>query len=1314
MQKLIWTVLPQGMNTEDGTLHFSLMISPRLDLGPGGTLGDTVMADWPEVVPDLSLSLSFDGGGAMEVHFDRDLPNLDRWQEIFSYDTLLKPYTFSDHSTRPLHSFSATRLHARFDTLYRTVAAESPTEYPSLVNGVVGELVQAVGRVKKALMKARRENFPLDGQRSRLFPHGTTEEDFIEEYYETLVDGDPAGSACLAADLYRLRSFYQRLGDKWSQADENNNPDHKRGELREVLDLSPPGFDFHEVVALFGDYPELLRQLGLLIPCWIKFNPATIPNGSTYHTVQAVVENWDGAVENRCPKTAYELHPGEGILQPASQSAVHIKDGLLRLNNTKRYQVIQTDVDGTGSKLIQFGLNMFKRLDEINPNRKKPRPEHDSLPSRRNSGFSIIERNRKHSLASRLEVSRDLNDNVDSPDSILLFAQDLLRGYRLDVEYHDQWHSLCRRRGTIQVEGSVLDPIKEDDKEGYVKSSGVTSSALESSTPKHMYLHEGMLGWDGWSLCVLRPGRALVNEDTVDGNEDRIEWVKNDPYTPYGVHTDFKVVPRSLPPLRFGERYRFRARTVDLSGHSLPRTNPNEEGATAPVRYFRYEPVETPALVPRVRYTEGESLEHMVIRSDLGVSAEQYAEAVDSGLEGEYEFFPRNDRHVASPKVSQLLCEHNGDFDGAFGLGGDIEGFRELARQETGTFMDEIGDVELCGPPGTVPPPISGYERGDGLGEGQYVIHKEKQILIPYLADFLAQGFVLRDAETKNEIFHHKWDLSSWPEMYGFRVVIGETDAPDTVVTVGDDHVLIGLPKAKKLQVLFSSFLNDTSLKKLGMFWDGRQQLIDSGAGSSEVAEWRKQALQGENWLLTPYKTLTLVHAVQRPIEIPVFVNLRSIRNPDDTHADLHFHLDVHGWSTGKMEPQATWEEYLDLVDEDIWRIEDKAGSAEEQPVKYDDELITRCIRKHEFGDTKHRMVTYTPVGTTRYLEYFPAEIIANKEKIILRGDEVTISVPSTARPATPKVPYLIPTFRWERPSKDTSVRRGRSVRIYLERPWFSSGQDEKLAVLLQPSKRGIGIIGLGPNQYNFVSHWGRDPLWYGDVAPLNPSAFENAEEQVDDLQLAELPDGVLVNAMVFTPLFNEDRKMWYVDIDMDPGDEAYYPFVSFALARYQGESLADLELSRVVRAECIQLTADRTATVTRHFENLLSVQVFGPSGMAQRVPVNGESPEHTVRACIQETTGDPKQDLGWEALTDYVELSPSTSEHQTTWTGRLPVPDLSKDSNYRVLIEELETYKTDPRVSETIVRSRRGQRINLVGERSRIVYVDTFPLPQR
>src|SRR5207247_2398602 len=123
------------------------------------------------------------------------------------------------------------------------------------------------------------------------------------------------------------------------------------------------------------------------------------------------------------------------------------------------------------------------------------------------------------------------------------------------------------------------------------------------------YLHETMFGWEGWSLAAKRPGQAITNTGA--------EAIQPKNPTDFPLFTEFQATPGTLPRLRFGRTYRFRVRAVDLAGNSVRKGEIVSQHVTTPHTFRRFEPVPSPAVIPRRPFTEGESLLRMVIRSTL-------------------------------------------------------------------------------------------------------------------------------------------------------------------------------------------------------------------------------------------------------------------------------------------------------------------------------------------------------------------------------------------------------------------------------------------------------------------------------------------------------------------------------------------------------------------------------------------------------------------------------------------------------------------------------------------------------------------------
>ena len=166
-----------------------------------------------------------------------------------------------------------------------------------------------------------------------------------------------------------------------------------------------------------------------------------------------------------------------------------------------------------------------------------------------------------------------------------IFAEGLTAGYRVDVwdDHTDDWRSLCRRTATYRF----LDPpavgrtVVATNRDGLVERSAV------KDPKKGLLMAADLLTWDGWSLCVRRPGLVLDPAGAIGPSGQQPGGAPPPP----PVHLDIatKVTPGSLPRLRFGRWYRMRARAVDLAGNSVALEDPPKDTpeATASLRYGR-------------------------------------------------------------------------------------------------------------------------------------------------------------------------------------------------------------------------------------------------------------------------------------------------------------------------------------------------------------------------------------------------------------------------------------------------------------------------------------------------------------------------------------------------------------------------------------------------------------------------------------------------------------------------------------------------------------------------------------------------------
>ena len=382
-----------------------------------------------------------------------------------------------------------------------------------------------------------------------------------------------------------------------------------------------------------------------------------------------------------------------------------------------------------------------------------------------------------------------------------------------------------------------------------------------------------------------------------------------------------------------------------------------------------------------------------------------------------------------------------------------------------------------------------------------------------------------------------------------------------------------------------------------------------------------------------------------------------------------------------------------------------------------DDEPVAYAISSTP-GDTKAKLTRVNGVipSDTPLTLRFVTNPISHRSNVTRR------TVNASARPAAPIVHSVIPTFGWERSRSATtaiSTRTTAGVRIWLERPWWSSGLGEQLAVLYR-----TGTAQPAPDQIPYVSQWGRDPIHAAGtvVGSMTDATFP---ARLRDSIALRPPGGPVVRAVPHRVRFNVARDMWYCDVDLELG--AYWPFVRLALARWQPNAIvaADpddtaLSLSPVVLADIAEVAPGRTATVTVSgtFVRNVNVLVQGPS--FSTTAVDRAAP--VVRAHLERQLLPTNSDVDWEPITipENLPRTPlitvaSPPSRPFRWQGTLqPGAVNTLRYRYRVVIEEFEQYRTDGEVGDLrtiVIPGRRPILGRYPRDGERLVHLDVIPL---
>ncbi len=1309
--------------------------------------------DWPARVAGAAWEVAFDGGPTLPATVESPAPRADLWSALFQNDTEVRPFRFDDYRGATIQTFSSAKIHDFLAGIYVRAASDPAfglgSDLPKIELLAGDPEIAGIARPSRPeppFVAAEQppvnlggtlprpgptsEPPPRGGGRgcgcagclflplallARLFP-------FLQSFIERLLgsaagsgSGANAGAPILPSDPKPVLppdaapisaakppppgpaapavapSPAKAAFDQLREFTEASLDSVKLPEIAELQER----YDFHEMIAALGDYPVLLRLFGLVVDLRVPLNGAAPAGESLVRVAPATALTTSGTAV--VPRTHYEL-TATTFAARSRPGDSEISHGFLRLNDASRFRVIQLDALGGGIKMQNAATNIAAFPDD--QHRAPNMPTAAGLPSLRTGGLSVVRLDPVAELRMQFLRSHALQQMVAAIDSAPqppvppdaepplvpndeLFAEDLVRGYRVDVfdSKSHKWHSLCQRRGIynfLDAPGALPGEIAD---EGFVQF-GATEPAGPAAAKRTLRVGDSLFVWDGWSLAAPRPSDVIMPQKKGEPLHNvTLARPGSGAVTKFRLEANFRAEPRSLPRLRFDYSYRLRARVCDLAGNSViaptladgtanPAFNDDVAEQTADFPCARFEPVNPPAMMLRALPVEGESLERMVVRSGAVLPGSDTTE-----------------RHMIPPKISQLTAEQHGKFDGVQ-LDGSSVGYL-LATREEGALDD---------PPATNAKDIWFYPN--------------QTFLLTYLPDPAARGALLLGLpgvtgadtiiEPTGPTVVNKIPFSgSWPDRLPFRirlVAIGAGAVPDLPKwDAGERLLTVQLPKAQKAVVRISSYLHGDDLERQGV-WQWTKE-----AAPPTFAEVQARTVAGRSWLHLPWRELTLVHAVTQPLGEPAVLTATAEKKLGQTFAKISGTVSAEIASTGKVDLHGTWTDPIDDPELDKMGVFPPATTQTRRAhlcelMVAESDVTPLLIRDgaagteplHNFGDTKHHVVTYEPIATTRFREYFPASITDDLAKVTLGGPpSAPVMILNSARPAAPKVLYIVPVYGWEEKSlgagKFQRTRHGGGLRVYLERPWFSSGAGELLGVVFLPDAQ---FTDLDQRTKAVVTQWGADPVWLSSGAPAAAAEMKHFHDQVakaDDLTLSEIEAKVSVAA--YDVQFDVKRKLWFADITVDAGT-TYAPFVRLALARFQPDSVADAHLSRVVRADFAQLAPNRTASITRSADQA-HIHVAGPSYLASSVTAaagqrrlfgkdSGRIGRAEIEALLQERDpalgADPH--LGWKTLSTTLLTQEETSLGE--WKGAVDLTAAAGAGEFRILLQEYEWYRSD------------------------------------
>jgi hypothetical protein len=1308
-QDVIWTALPNGRK-DATTLKLSVYISPRLMTDQG--LPTPMLSqfkdflNWPTVPVSYKVIMGSHGPFTGTIVTSPPAVN-NLYTAVFKTTTFVRPHQFPTGlaSSVRIRSYPVRQLRGFVKNAYTNAVTNSPTDHPPVAALDAANSFGSIGFVANQIGG-------LTGEQREAQLAAQLESILQQKQWVDFTQFNPSDPNYNALAFLLAKRFHQ------PRSGVTEAPTDPVTLTKPTLGAAGPAkaIDYHQMITLASEHPALMRYLGLVVD--LEFQPTGVPAGTT--TVR-VVPTWTPqlappATNNYSPKTRCTFSSTAFAAAPRTVNP-ELANGALPLDDPTRFEFVEIDHDGAALKAMHFANNIQRSM--LPEHVTQDTPQSFALPSLRSGGLSVARVGMAGQLLANIQTSSNLNGTFKT--GATLNAEDLIRGYAVHIwdSASGHWRSLLNRTGSYNfVDIADLVPVTD---EGAV-SLGPTSDPLNPSPD--LYQQETLFLWSGWSLAAQRPGNTLVTDPAHDpkGPMQRIDSTAD---ADFRVQIRYKVTPNTLPRLRFGTAYRIRARAVDLAGNRIPFGDPSavDPHASPTITYSRFEPVDSPVVLLRRPRTPGESAEKIVIRSNYNTPPPVTA---------------TSQRHISPTKIAEMVAEEHGLFDTPSVI--DPLAFSKIVARDDKSYATS---------------PQAKIDPFDYQGTQYFDVNT---LLLQFFPDPIGRGasFLSLPGLPVGSITQMTYLPSAstmWPAYVPFRFILQEgSGAP--VTDVVNRTLTVQIPKAQVVTVRYSSYIDASDLALLGIW---------NWLPAATQATLQAAALNGQIWALTPWRNLTLIHAVRQPLLNPKFLSLPGPFRDTIGQTFAFFtstSMSTSRSSTGGLKVYADWNEAVDAGPASSVDPTHSKKTAVAFQVDLTDPLaggasdtVLLQNERQEFHDTKFRHVSYRAVATSTFVEYFQQTVTVTlsgttavlvhakgfapetvKVKTldgkttfvrdvdyvaddvagtvartttsrITDGGQVladyvappvdrpspgeapivsSVDIPNSARPAAPDVLYIVPTWKWA--SKPVtggtqSSRTGGGLRVYMNRPWWSSGDGELLGVLLWPFIPG------GPPEppdslKPYVSRWGIDPIHASNATTQPPVLTQfplRTTSSSTPLSLEELNDQPAVLVAGHNVGFDTVRKLWYADIAVNTGTP-YFPFVRLALARYQPKSLINAHLSRAVLADFVQTAQGRTFTFVRSTgnPNLITVTAVGISyGSTQNADGSPRTGPSRMRVQVEQRSHKLAGELGWEAVGSPVILSPSQAAgFQTTWIARILLP--SGNWPLRLVVEEVEELSQD------------------------------------
>lgn len=870
--------------------------------------------------------------------------------------------------------------------------------------------------------------------------------------------------------------------------------------------------------------------------------------------------------------------------------------GVLDVSAASGFLLTDIDVDRTPDRYMQEAIAQMTQtqVGAAEPHRPV------ALASQETSGLALIEvdawRKKRMLQPDASDDNGTINAAAVSTGDVYL--EHLLVGYRPDVRNTDggTWRSLCvQRLKRVALDGRDITAwfAHVGPSEALLLErtrSAEVGSSKDKDAPTPHFLEGELFRWSVW---------GIGQEPTAPHNKPMPSEQIGKPLdvAPEQQRLTIEYESLDVPPQRYGRNYRFGVRLAMADGNSLSideaaqryaehacTIGDEETGgdANAPgMPMLRMESVLPPRVLLRDtldrRWFPRESARYLVVASGAGRRRTRKV----------------SKRVLVPPRTANLeTCIRHGMLDNMLSHSDwPRSAFSHAERTKDGNFPLVDSPAEPDVPP---------------LHEQQYrplYLGAPDRCKPPYYPDPIARVAVLAFYREGDELplghvtfDHYAGGTQPWPECNPLFLTVRSVERVSSPRGI-ELHVHrrgVDVDLAPSVRVILRTFYRQTSedMQRSGTLRQAieptRADLATAAAGRAagsaasvahtavvqNLLQWagpgRLDAttmatprpdgvMDASVWMLNPFETLSLRHAVDRPTRLPFLVDdkgardgamaFQILRTPGESRIEFDGHLWLDRASTGRIDAIAQWmdnamrpartgaeqaytrqpnacsQSFFMIKDIAIVPADDfgtPATSPQEEHLPSWASLQRlspaaslpaqpRAARRpfapvHDVGDTRARVIDIVlhsvsrDAGEFSELEAGGAPAKSPARTLVLRG---------TTRPPPLVIDHVMPLLHWTSGDMPADLhRRTREAgwfRIWLGGDWYESGNGELLALLYSKDP-------VHPELEPWTTQWGLDPTFDERLAfnRIDKNAFQNELRSISDIRASGGPAGIL------------------------------------------------------------------------------------------------------------------------------------------------------------------------------------------------------------